>query len=405
MAKETAHAQLGASNAHRWTVCKRSPSFISELQTAGIIPLATYNKYAAEGTVAHTVADQHIRCDVKTVCGDVVQQDGFDIEVTNEMLNAVMVYVKYMRQQMAPGIIVKTEHQLSITDDLWGTTDALVIKPYKRLEIVDYKHGSGKFVPVEDNIQLKFYAAAAWGALPADLKAEITTIRTTIVQPRHYMAEGNEHGGVWSYDYTPDVIEEFRNWIIAEATQVSPDADLVVGDHCQWCPAALHCPARLSHHSSKIGMMLDKADSVEKVPPPLPVSALSDAQILTVVENADLIREYLDTAEQWLKSRLQAGAEIPGWTLKTNYGHKKWIDPAKVEDAVKDLGAAAFTLPVLKTPAQMAKAAAAAKLEVDLESLTTREISSYKLVKSDAPGSDTLPQMLIKADLKEKAAV
>ena len=92
--EEKLHSEIGASKADRWPFCPGSRRLCrGRAKTPEI--------YMAEGTVAHHIAEV---CLAENKVPDdfmfqVFQQDGFEIEVTDEMLSAVQVYVDVIRKR------------------------------------------------------------------------------------------------------------------------------------------------------------------------------------------------------------------------------------------------------------------------------------------------------------------
>ena len=144
MPTPTKHAKLGASGAHRWRKCAGSIN-LSE----GIEDVTTI--YAAEGTVAHVIGEGCLRVrgrPASTDIGIVFLEDGFNIEVTEEMTDAVQIYVDYVRER-AEGNTLFIEKQFDLSpldppDEMYGITDASIWDEEARfLEVIDYKHGVG----------------------------------------------------------------------------------------------------------------------------------------------------------------------------------------------------------------------------------------------------------------------
>jgi hypothetical protein len=91
----TEHAELGASSSARWLHCP------------GSVPLARpylggpASSYAAEGTVAHTIAQAALAKEPLPAIGATVTVDGHEILVTEEMLDAVNEYLDIVRPLLA----------------------------------------------------------------------------------------------------------------------------------------------------------------------------------------------------------------------------------------------------------------------------------------------------------------
>ena len=133
-------------------------------------------------------------------------------------------------------------------DDTGGTADA-ILDASTELEVVDYKHGRGVYVPVEDNKQTLSYLLGAVEAAGWRHRG----YRHTIIQPRH------PQGGVESQDVTPDALKEFQRDLALAAKVVDNAREhaeaqgkryglgamtdyMKAGDHCIFCPLKAECP-------------------------------------------------------------------------------------------------------------------------------------------------------------------
>jgi hypothetical protein len=215
-----AHARCSASAAYRWIAC---PGSVREAEKWE----ATSSAAADEGTAAHEEAAGHL-----LACDDSANP-------------AIQTYLQYVRSR--PGAMhveVKLDPGLQrLHPDMGGTADAVVIG-YNALEVIDFKYGQGIVVDAEDNKQLEIYAIGA--LLTMAPKPTPATTRVTIVQPR---VEHMEPIRSWEFD-TMELLAKALDY--AEAAQATrhPDARLVPGDHCHFCPAAqvgtdgeVRCPA------------------------------------------------------------------------------------------------------------------------------------------------------------------
>ena len=73
-------------------------------------------------------------------------------------------------------------HRPEFHDMMYGTTDAAVLDR-ERLEVIDYKHGIGIVVEVENNPQIMYYAYMIIDELGSAWHDD-APITVTIVQPR-----------------------------------------------------------------------------------------------------------------------------------------------------------------------------------------------------------------------------
>src|SRR4029077_6805762 len=115
-------------------------------------------QYTREGTAAHEVAERLIHG--LTIPSEIVV-DSEAVEVTDEMIEHVEVYVDYVDKLRRKSDVFLTEASLSVAgfaEPLHATADALAYeKENKTLEIVDLKYGQGVQVAVQGNSQLRIY--------------------------------------------------------------------------------------------------------------------------------------------------------------------------------------------------------------------------------------------------------
>jgi hypothetical protein len=324
------HAHLSASSAHRWLVCPGSAS----------APSGPTSQPAAQGTVAHEVAAKWLRFNVKPTLGAMVKEDGFDIEVDQEMVDGVKFYVDTINDDAQPGDEWFYEMPLlealqTVDPDLGGTADAVRYRRAdKSLRVFDFKYGSGTYVEADDNQQMKLYAL---GAL-LKLATPVVTVMVTIVQPRF---EGAPPVRTWAFPVGEiiDFIDTIHK--AAEETR-KPGANLLAGEHCKFCPAARTCPELEKRHHALVAQDFDSLPSV------------APQKLATALAAIPLVKERIKAIEEFAYAEATRGVEIPGYKLVDKRATRKWKDEGEVRLALGDR-AEAFDPPSLKSPAQMEK--------------------------------------------------
>ncbi len=147
------HAKLAPSASARWIPCTGSIA-----ATEGLPPEAP-SEFAAEGSVAHEVAAYCLKNDTQAAdqVGNVMEHDGFEFTVDDEMAEFVQVYVDKVRTRKGEKLI---EECLDLQDvygvDLqFGTGDAITMNvEAKQIIVDDLKFGRGVVVYAEDNPQM-----------------------------------------------------------------------------------------------------------------------------------------------------------------------------------------------------------------------------------------------------------
>ena len=399
----TAHSKLGASGAHRWMNCPGS------VAACAVMPDSPSSPFAAEGTVAHAVGEYALANNKRSttdVLGWYGDDDGrlFEtqeeaylanspkkrkdkkdktdliFEVTDEMLEAVDVYVEYIRGlvedyemlDMKPALLVEQGFDLGwVRNGMFGTNDACVFVPGEILIVGDYKHGRGYVVEVEDNPQLMYYALGAlrtlcWndkkGEWDQDLMPE--TIKLVVIQPRAKHANGGIRE--WTVDPTYLMEDFLAELIEAAAKTAKANAALRAGDWCKFCDAKPVCREFQSEVvRSKEGIFDDIF--VEDLTDEKEAKAIGKRKALEFCEEhaerlSDILRaapmldEFIRSVAAYATGEAERGVKIPGHKLVRKRAHRKWADEKKlVKDMSIILSDDELYTSKLKSPAQLEK--------------------------------------------------
>lgn len=309
------HAILGASSSKIWMTCSAAAGAMGK----GGKP----SEYAALGSAAHELAEMCL------VLGDNPQRwkgrEVLGFEVDQDMIDAVSVYVNYVRKLDIDG--VKTEVRVTLDGlydenpptPLFGTCDAMGIRE-DVLYVIDYKHGSGVEVDPVWNTQAMYYATGALTSLDLDEYEQVKTVRIVIVQPRLY---GKESIKVWDVSK-----EELMEWAedvlkIAIHKAIHGPIEYQTGEHCRFCPKLGNCEAQreLAQTTAKV----DFDDPISTPPTP---GDLSNQQIANILENAEIMRGFLKAVEGEAINRMaKEGQQISGFKVVKTVGRRHWAIP------------------------------------------------------------------------------
>jgi hypothetical protein len=384
IAHETrAHSALGASVAHRWMACPGSIRL-----TAGIENPTSV--FMAEGTAAHELCEMSLRADFKEPAlfiGDEIVVGNHKFEVDEEMAEAVQVYVDVIKADYcrADGDILLIEHRFDLNHvwkGMFGTGDAGIYNAKtKTLRVIDYKHGKGHAVEVENNPQLAYYGLGMIN-VPSLKGIAIAQVELVIVQPRAPHRDGPVRRWVTDPVSLMDFEADLRS--AAQATE-DPNAPLFAGEHCKFCPAAGICPALRD-----VAITQAQEEFVDVIAPDL-----TGEDLARLADKMDLIEDGIRAIRSEMFTRAQGGAKIPGWKLVPKRAVRKW---AGEPDIVKGRLAFQFELSPdqiveekLRSPAQIEKLLP--KHERDaLKALVVAESSGVTLARETDRRAEAAPK-------------
>lgn len=363
------HSHLGASSSYRWMACPGSVALSKDVPRKDTV-------FSKEGTAAHKLGEIAYEAGMhpSNWLGEKIE----DVEVTNNMVDAVAIYVDYLRDLAILDNELRLEHKFDLSKlnppaPMFGTSDCTCYNPLEfKLIVADYKHGAGVAVEVENNSQLMYYALGAM--LEIGKKKKIEEIEMVIIQPRAQ----HRDGPIRKWSCTRQDILKFASDLIAAAKEtMKPEADLHAGKHCRFCPAQPRCPAL--HHETKEIAKLEFADSAPLVDPRL----LSAEQVSYILERADLIEDWVRSIRVHVQSELESGKNIPGWKLVQKRALRSWNNQTEVIQWAEKIGLDKEELYdyKMKSPAALEKVVGKKDLPKDLYSAVS---SGYTL----APASD-----------------
>ncbi len=386
-----AHSKLGASIAHRWMACPGSVRLSAGIEDQQSV-------FAAEGSAAHELAEMCLRknfADAIDFLGEEIVIGNHTFTVDEEMAEAVQLYVDVIKADYRPadGDILLIEHRFDLShihEGMFGTGDAGIYNcKAKTLRVVDYKHGKGHAVEATGNPQLAYYGLGMI-AVPSLVGIQIDAVELVIVQPRAPHRDGPVRrwltDPVHLLDFQADLAE-------AAAKTQEPNAPLVPGDHCKFCPAAGICPAL-----RKVALEDAKAEFADVI-----AEDLTAEQIAKLLEDADLVECGIRAIRAEAFSRAEGGAKIPGWKLVPKRAVRKWRDEHQTAATlIVDLDLATDDIwnRKLKSPAQVEKLLPKSERE-KLADLVSAESSGNTLARETDRRAEARPTRSAAADFAD----
>ena len=362
--KDRAHALLSASSAHRWLACPPSAVAAAAYEN-------TSSEYAAEGTMAHEVAEIVVSGNIRPETG----RDGFAPEVTNEMLDCAAGYRDYIQEQIkSDDAVVMLERRVDFSEyvpDGFGTCDCIIIQG-NTLTIIDYKYGSGVQVSAVDNPQMRLYALGALNDY--GIAYDIERVEMHIYQPR-----------INNISTDSMTVEELTTWAEKVVKPTAAKAakgkgEYKAGAHCKFCPHAGRCRALtktcteyVNTHGLHVG-----------------VPVLAPHEVADVLRMEPLVSLWLKRVREQAMTTMLDGGDIPGYkVVEGRQGARRWTDEHQVAELLDNAGYTRdeYTTTTIFSPAGMDKALGKKKVEELLGGCVERSPGSPTIV----PASDKRP--------------
>jgi Protein of unknown function (DUF2800) len=386
-----AHSILGPSSAERWFACPGSINLIGRLPESAFVT----SEYAAEGTVAHQLAEQYVsgKLDVLELndkIGETVMQDNHEIEITEEMIDGVQEYYDVIHKDMSTltkpiWIIAKAEvqvHVKSIDSELWGTADFLLYQKGHKLVVYDFKYGKGMVVDPKENPQMAIYAVAA---METEAGRAFDEVELVIVQPRTRHIDGTVRRWKAGISWFNDFQRRLESYVLATR---DPKAPFKTGSWCRFCPAQAVCPAiygKVQEEAKADFAVVPRADAL---PEP---GTLSIEKLAAALSWEDTINSWYEALKLRALEILNTGGQVPGFKLVEGRSNRKWVDESLTEAKLGPvLGEGLFERKMI-SPAVAEKKVGKGKLET--MGLTFKPEGK----KAIAPNSDPRPEVITSA--------
>lgn len=364
------HSKIGASSCERFWNCPGSVTVYGHLESKPSF-------YAAQGTAAHQIAEDHLRAKIELEAqghtqlkfynerlGDIIiveDSERFEITVDAEMIEAVGTYVDFIdslieeNNSSYANLQVEVKFKLDfIHEDAQGTCDAVLWFPTtNKLYVLDYKHGAGVAVEAEGNKQVLYYVTGAHGI--ADHEEAPVSMEGVIVQPRC----AHESGTIRRSKIEEKDLWKFIDGLTSAIKRVSNgDTTLKAGSHCKFCAAKPICPEAKNEVSRLAEMDFNEVDFDE---PPKP-EGFTPEEIANILPRIPFIKDWCDSILAFAHSEAERGIDIPGYMLADKRSNRKWKDGVE-EDLEFLLGDRMYTKKLV-TPAQAEKLVGKKRAEI-----------------------------------------
>jgi Protein of unknown function (DUF2800) len=325
------HALLSASGASRWLNCTPSPRLEENFTEVR-------SSYADEGTLAHELSEVILR---QTLGGISLQEALPLLEkiekseyYSDEMYDEVSKYTSYVLESFndslskTQGAKLLIEEKVDLTEFIeegYGTNDAIILAD-KTLKVFDLKYGKGIRVNAENNSQLSLYGL---GALYKYMFSyDIQEIELNIVQPRI------DNFSSWTIS-TKDLLEWAENEVKPKAKMAYKGEGIKqVGDWCKFCKAKVRCKAIAK--KSMEAAQIEFGDALEERVPAF--DSLSDKELIYLFNNADQIKDWVNSVEAYMLKEAVAGKDWEELKLVEGRSRRTWLDEEKVKEKLLEEG-------------------------------------------------------------------
>ena len=312
MAKK--HALLGASSSARWLVC--TPSARLEAMFPD-----EQSPYAAEGTVAHDLAEAILRHKLEGKKAPKLD------DYSAEMIEAVNRYVDICEEKVNEARARSSDAESMIEARLdfsrwvpegFGTGDMVIVAD-GILEVIDLKYGKGVPVSAVENTQMRLYALGAYDV--NEYLYDIKTVRMTIVQPRLDSVSTDEMA-----------LEELLDW----GEDIKPiaqrawegDGECTPCDYCNFCKARHTCRALAD---TCLDTFYKNGGKLNQL--------LTDSEVSDILAMKDLITKWIKGVYDFAYEKALSGEkQWPGYKLVEGTSRRTITDPDAAAKTLLDNG-------------------------------------------------------------------
>ena len=312
MAKK--HALLGASSSARWLVC--TPSARLEAMFPD-----EQSSYAAEGTVAHDLAESILRHKLEGKKAPKLD------DYSTEMVEAVNRYVDICEEKVNEARARSSDAEVMIEAKLdfsrwvpegFGTGDMVIVAD-GILEVIDLKYGKGVPVSAIENTQMRLYALGAYDV--NEFLYDVKTVRMTIVQPRLDSVSTDELPREelldWGEDIKPIAQRAFRG-----------EGDCTPCDYCNFCKARHTCRALADTCLTAFYKDGGKLNQL-----------LTDQEVSDILAMKDLITKWIKGVYDFAYEKALSGEkQWPGYKLVEGTSRRTITDPDAAAQTLLDNG-------------------------------------------------------------------
>lgn len=308
------HAILSASGSNKWIHCHPSARLEELFEEKPSV-------YAAEGTEAHSVAEQKLRNWIEGHPRRKVRAANKEMdEATSFYKDYVLeTYNKEKKKSEVADLFVEVQVDLSTwIPEGFGTSDAVIVSNHK-LHVIDLKYGKGVKVSAPNNPQLMIYAAGVMALY--DCLYDFDTVVLHIVQPRR------DH--ISTYEMTT---QELADWMENTVKPAAKEAwegqgEQKAGEWCQFCKARPQCQA----HAQLMKKLDERYQRMCGM-------LLTDQQITELLPELPGLMSWAKEVQEFALDQALKGTHYEGYKVVEGTSRRKITDESKVSEALQNAG-------------------------------------------------------------------
>ena len=298
--EETGHSMFGASSLPRIVICPAS------VQESLKNPPSPDTIYSIKGSKMHGYIESALRSNKPK---DYIYTLKLPIDDTSYLLDC-LDYIDTLPKADKSFIEVKGSLEDWDLPEVWGTADYVQIKG-KRLDVVDWKFGTGVPVHAKDNYQLIAYLGMAL----ATIDVSVDDMYVHIAQP--------PLGTFESWQVSPRLLQQL---ILGDITDAVMNAKTTAPRYnpshkaCIFCGGKHTCKARRENLKKATTAILKQAENLT------PEAKENKEFWVKFLEQSATIKKAISEVEKYAISELKAGRPFGSFKLVEGRAVRKFID-------------------------------------------------------------------------------
>lgn len=308
------HAVLSASSSNRWIHCTPSARLEEHVTEKTSI-------YSAEGTLAHSKAEEKLRNYVEGHPRRKVKCDDGEMDECTTAYRDYVIEVLNTEKKTCGDAKLDIEVQLDLTPWIpegFGTSDAIIVSD-NTLHVIDLKYGKGVPVYAPHNSQLLIYAAGALHEYEAYYAFD--KVKMHIFQPRLDHISTYEISTVDLCDYMENVIKP------AAKKAWEGQGEQEAGKWCQFCKVKANCKER-----AKMNVAIAEQNKMYDA------MLLTDDEVASLLPRLGEMKKWCADIEEFALNQALSGVHYNGYKVVEGRSSRKIVDADSVQKLLIDEG-------------------------------------------------------------------